>query len=107
MDCVLMGMIALLCYHEMRIVDRDNAVEQHDDHEQQQKQREVVQERVTHDSSTLQSARGPQCRSIRFGIHQPHSPPQDRAAAASLGFVLDGSYDRSEYGSASAAGNRL
>jgi hypothetical protein len=57
MDCVLVGMVALFCDRVRDIVDRDNAVEQHHDHEQQQKQREIVQKRVTHDPSTL-SLRG-------------------------------------------------
>jgi hypothetical protein len=42
MDCVLMRMVALFCDHVRNIVDRDNAIEQHNDHEQQQKQREIV-----------------------------------------------------------------
>jgi hypothetical protein len=36
-------------------VDRDDAVEQHHDHEEQQKQREIVEKWVAHDRNLLPS----------------------------------------------------
>ena len=52
-DRVLVGMMARLRDLRRNVVDRDDAVEQHHDHEKQQKQREIVEKRIAHGCKLL------------------------------------------------------
>jgi hypothetical protein len=52
-DRILVGMMTALGDLGRDIVDRDDAVEQHHNHENQQEKREIVQKRIAHERQPL------------------------------------------------------
>jgi hypothetical protein len=55
-DRVRMGMMARLRDLRRDVVDRDDAVEQHHDHEDQQTKRKIIQKRIADDRNLTSSA---------------------------------------------------
>src|SRR6516225_6263412 len=83
-DRVLVGMMAGLRDLRRDVVDRDDAVEQHHDHENQEKQREIVEKRIAHGCNVLARR---ETAKISRGIIMIESRPTERQSRLYFAFV--------------------